>query len=70
MFIIAHLDIIGIAVLMAFPYYFFNRYLIQRINPGAGVKRMAAYFVIVFITALLYSFAGVLLITRTGLVLR
>jgi hypothetical protein len=61
MFIIAHLDIIGMAVLMAFPFYFFNRYLVQKIRPGESGKRMIGYFITVMITALFYSVIGVIL---------
>jgi len=66
MFIIAHLDIIAIVVLMAFPFYFFNRYLLRKFKPAETGKNAIKYFAVVFITALLYSIAGVIVIRLTG----
>jgi hypothetical protein len=66
MFILAHLDIVGIAVLMAFPFYFFNEYLVQKIKPADSGKKMIGYFVIVLITALIYSMIGVILMVWVG----
>lgn len=66
MFIIAHLDIIAVSVLMAVPFYFFNRYLLQKIRPGESGKRMIGYFVTVVITAFIYSIIGVILMVWVG----
>lgn len=63
MFIIGHLDIIAIAVLMSVPFYFFNRYLLQKFKPAAAGKNVPKYLVVVFITALVYSAVGVLLLS-------
>ena len=61
MFIPANLHIILMAVLVAAPYYFFNRYLIQKIRPTQNGKRLIVYFLSVLITALLYGSASVIL---------
>jgi hypothetical protein len=60
-FIPANLHIIVMAVLMACPYYFFNRYLAQRIKPKKSGKRLMLYFILVLITASMYSIASVIL---------
>ena len=61
MFIPANFHIILMAVLVAAPYYFFNRYLIQKIRPNKNGKRLIVYFLSVLITALLYGSASVIL---------
>jgi hypothetical protein len=61
MFIIPNLHIISIAVLVAAPFYFFNRYLVQKIRPEESGKKLTGYFVTVIITALIYSIIGVIL---------
>jgi hypothetical protein len=65
MFILANLDIIAIALLVAAPFYFFNRYLLKKIKPSETGKRLALYFISVLILALLYSIVSVLLMTWT-----
>ena len=60
MFILAHLDIITIAVLMAVPYYFFNRYLARKIKPGESGKGTLLYFIVALTTAVLYGCTGIL----------
>ncbi len=52
MFIIAHLDIIFMVFLVAAPFYFFNRCLVQKIRPTQSGKRLVVYFLSVLITAL------------------
>jgi hypothetical protein len=61
MFIIANLDIIAMALLVAAPFYFFNRYLVKKIKPSESGKRLVLYFINVVILALLYSIIGVLI---------
>jgi hypothetical protein len=61
MFIPANLHIIIMAVLVAAPYYFFNRYLLQKIRPKQSGKRMVGYFLLVLVTALFYAGASVIL---------
>ena len=60
---LANLDIIAMAVLAAAPFYFFNRYLLKKIRPSETGKRLALYFISVLILALLYSIAGILVMT-------
>lgn len=59
MFILAHFNIIVVAVLMAIPFYFFNRYLLQKIKPGESGKNALKYFLVVLITALFYAIIAV-----------
>ena len=63
MLIPANLHIIFITVLVAFPFYFFNRYLIQKIQPKESGKKLLCYFAIVLITASLYSITAVFLMS-------
>jgi len=65
MFIPANLDIIAIALLVATPFYFFNRYLLKKIRPSETGKRLLLYFISVLILALLYSIASVLIMVWT-----
>lgn len=60
-FILANLDIITFAILVAAPFYFFNRYLLKQIRPSETGKRLALYFTSVLILALLYSVISVLI---------
>lgn len=60
-FIIANLDIIIMSVLVAAPFYFFNRYLLKKFRPSESGKRLTVYFVSVLILALLYSIISVLI---------
>ena len=62
MFITANLDIIAMALLVAAPFYFFNRYLVKKIRPSDTGKRLALYFITVLTLALLYSIVSVLVI--------
>jgi hypothetical protein len=62
-FIIANLDIIAMAILVAAPFYFLNRYLLKKIRPSETGKRLALYFISVLILALLYSIISVLIMT-------
>lgn len=62
MFITANLDIIAMALLVAAPFYFFNRYLVNKIRPSETGKRLALYFITVLTLALLYSIVSVLVI--------
>jgi hypothetical protein len=59
MFIIAHLDIVFMALLVASPFYFFNRFLLQKIRPAENGKRLALYFFSVLISASVYSIISV-----------
>jgi hypothetical protein len=61
MFILANPDIIAMALLVAAPFYFFNRYLVKKIKPSESGKRLVLYFINVVILALLYSIIGVLI---------
>jgi hypothetical protein len=61
MFIIANLDIIAMALLVAAPFYFFNRYLVKKIKPSESGKRLVLYFINVVILEMLYSIIGVLI---------
>jgi hypothetical protein len=70
MFILAHLDIIAITVLMAFPFYFFNRYLVKKLKPGENIRNTVQYFLIVLITALIYSGAGAFAMSWAGILFR
>ncbi len=62
MFIPANLDIIAMALLVAAPFYFFNRYLVKKIRPSDTGKRLALYFITVLTLALLYSIVSLLVI--------
>ena len=59
--IIPYLNIVFMTGLVAAPFYFFNRYLIQKIKPKQSSKRLIVYFLTVLITALLYAGASVIL---------
>jgi hypothetical protein len=61
MFILANLDIIAMALLVAAPFYFFNRYLLRKIRPSETGKRLFLYFISVLVVAILYSIISVLL---------
>ena len=61
MFILANLDIVAMALLVAAPFYFFNRYLVKEVRPSETGKRMALYFIIVLTLALLYSIISILI---------
>ena len=61
-FILANLHILALAVLVAFPFYFFNRYLVQKIRPEESGKKLLGYFVTVILTALAYSIAVLIII--------
>ena len=60
-FIIANFDIIVMALLVAAPFYFFNRHLVKKIKPSESGKKLALYFISVVILALLYSIISVLI---------
>ncbi len=66
MFIIANLHIISIAVIMAVPFYYFNKYLIRKFAPGQAVRTTFMYFIFVFVAALLYSAVGVIIMSWVG----
>lgn len=70
MFILANLHIIGLAVVMAIPFYFFNKSLVSSIRPGESSKRAVLFMLVVVLTALIYSFAGVLVLIWSGLLLK
>lgn len=61
MFMLANLDVIALALIVAVPFYFLNRYLLKKIRPSETGKRLALYFISVLILALLYSIASVLI---------
>ena len=60
-FILANFDIITMAILVAVPFYFLNRYLLKKIRPSETGKRLVLYFTSVLVLALIYSIASVLL---------
>lgn len=61
MFILANLDVIAMALLVAAPFYFLNRYLLKKTRPSESGKRLALYFISVLILALLYGIISVLI---------
>ncbi len=61
MFILTNLDVIAMALLVAAPFYFLNRYLLKKIRPLESGKRLTLYFISVLILALLYSIISVLI---------
>jgi len=61
MLIPANLHVIFISFLVAFPFYFFNRYLIQKLKPKENAKRLLCYFAVILIAASLYSVIAVFL---------
>lgn len=63
MFLPANLHIIFISVLVAFPFYLFNRYLVKKIRPRENGRQLLFYFLTVLVTSLLYSVAAVLLMS-------
>jgi hypothetical protein len=61
MFILANLEVIAMALMVAAPFYFLNRYLLKKIRPSESGKRLTLYFTSVLTLALLYSIISVLI---------
>jgi len=65
LFIIPYsLIIIGIPVLMTIPFYFFNKYLQQKINPRQSGQKLLLYFITLIASLFVYIAVGVLLIIQ------
>jgi hypothetical protein len=57
------LAIIGIPALMIIPFYFFNKYLQQKIKPRQSGKQLLLYFIIVIASLFIYiSIVAVLIV--------
>ena len=60
------LSLLAIPGLMAIPYYFFNKYLLSRINPRQSEKKFLLYFIITIVSVFIYMAIGVFLIIRVA----
>ena len=65
-FMLPNIDIVIISVLAAVPFYFWNRYLRQKIRPQESKLRTIIFFLIVLLTAMIYAISGVYLIYGMG----
>ena len=64
------LAIIGIPGLMTIPFYYFNKYLQQKINPRESGLKLLQYFVILIVSLFIYVSMGVLLIIEVAKLLK
>jgi hypothetical protein len=64
------LAIIGIPGLMTIPFYFFNKYLQQKINPRKSGRHLLLYFITLIATLFVYISIGVLLIIAIARLLK
>jgi predicted PurR-regulated permease PerM len=55
------LKVLLLTVLMAVPFYFFNKYLQRKINPRKNGKKLILYFILVFLFSFLYISTGTFL---------
>jgi len=56
--------------LMALPFYFFNRYLVQKMKPRESDRKLLLYFITVVLCAFVYISIGVFLIVWVGVLLK
>jgi uncharacterized membrane protein len=64
MFIPGIIPTLVILVLVALPYYFFNKYLVKKLRPRESAMRLMIFFTVVLITSLLYSMVAVIIMVR------
>lgn len=64
------LAILGIPGIMTIPFYFFNKYLLRKINPRESGKKLLLYFVILIGCLFVYISIGVLLIIEIAKLLK
>jgi len=53
---------LGIPLLMVIPYYFFNRFLVKKINPRESGKKLILYFIVNLVAVFIYLSAAVFII--------
>ena len=62
----AYLGILIMAVVITVPFYFFNKFLLRRVQPGQSGKKLLLYFLIVAVSAFVYITAAVYLVVWMG----
>ena len=62
--------VVGIPLLMAIPFYFFNRFLVRKMRPRENGRNLLMYFTVTVISVLLYISLGIFMIIRVALVFR
>lgn len=56
------LSLLGIAGIATIPFYFINKFLIQKIKPRESGKKLLLYFVTVIAVVFVYITAGIYLL--------
>jgi hypothetical protein len=51
--------LIGIPGLMAIPYYYFNKFLLKKINPRENGIKLLLFFIITILAVFLYMTVGI-----------
>ena len=62
--------VVGIPLLMAIPFYFFNRFLVRKMRPRENGRNLLMYFTVTVISVFLYISLGIFMIIRVALVFR
>jgi hypothetical protein len=62
LFISYNLQVLLIAGILTAPFYFFNKYLQQKVNPRGGGKKLLLYLGILLCSLFIYITGGVFLI--------
>lgn len=71
LFIIQNLlGLLIIPGLMVVPFYFFNKYLVRKIDPRESGKKLLLYFVVTVLSVFIYVSIGIFLIIRVALWLK
>ena len=65
-----YLQVLSIAGAMTIPFYFFNKYLQQKVKPRENGKRLIIYFAVIIAAAFIYMWAGVYLIVWVAKMLK
>jgi len=61
---------LGIPALMTVPFYFFNKYLQQKINPRENGKKLLLYFIIIVLSSFIYITIGAFAIVGVAKLLK
>ncbi len=65
-----YVHILAIAALLTIPFYFFNKYLLKKLNPRESGAKLLVYFITVVVTAFAYMGAGVYLIIAVAKIIK
>jgi hypothetical protein len=60
----AYLGIFIMAAVLTVPFYFFNKFLLRRIQPGQSGKKLLLYFLIIAVNAFVYITTGIYLVIK------